>query len=212
MRIPPFVAASTLAALAACTPPPDAAAGAGRLTSAVRVEEPVALPSAVLTDVDGRPYDLLADSRAPVTLVFFGYTSCPDICPVHMANLGAALRTLPLEIARQIDVLFVSTDPERDTPERLRTWLAALHPRFVGLRGTRAEVTAIERSLGVPASVVEPDDEGGEPFVGHAAQVLAFVGDTARLAYPWGTRQRDWIRDLPMLVGGEDPLATAREP
>jgi protein SCO1/2 len=125
-----------------------------------------------------------------------------------MANLAAVFRDLPLEVTRQVDVLFVTTDPERDTAARLESWLGALHPRFVGLRGTREQIVALEAEMGIPVSVVSPDEEtrDGGYFVGHAAQVLAFTADdTARVAYPWGTRQRDWIRDLPRLVRGEVP-------
>lgn len=172
------------------------------------LESPVPLPDAVLESHDGEPFDLRADTGGEVTLVFFGYTHCPDICPVHMANLAAVFRDLPLEVTREIDVLFVTTDPERDTNERLREWLGALHPRFVGLRGDRESIVALEEAMGIPVSVVSPDEEtaDGGYFVGHAAQVLAFTADdTARVAYPWGTRQRDWLRDLPRLVRGETP-------
>jgi protein SCO1/2 len=190
----------------ACTPAPDASRSAGG-SSAARLDPPVELPAAVLDGVDGRPFDLRDGTPGSVTLLFFGYTHCPDICPVHMANLAAVLRDLPLEISREVDVLFVTTDPERDTPERLGEWLSALHPRFVGLRGTRSEVNDLERSLGLPPSVVVADSASRDGLVGHAALVLAFgPGDTARVAYPWGTRQRDWLRDLPRLVRGENPF------
>lgn len=170
------------------------------------VEPPVEMPVATLTTVDGEPFALPVGSSGRVTLLFFGYTNCPKICPVHMATLAEAMRFLPLEVSRRIDVLFVTTDPKRDTPERLREWLGSLHPRFVGLRGTRGEVERLEGLLGLPVSVVEED------FVGHASQVLAFGPDgVARTAYPFGTRQRDWIRDLPLLVAGEWPRGP-REP
>lgn len=172
------------------------------------LDHPVALPHAVLESHDGEPFDIRADTEGDVTLVFFGYTHCPDICPVHMANLAAVFRDLPLEVTRRVDVLFVTTDPERDTNERLKEWLGALNSSFVGLRGDRDQIAALEEAMGIPLSVVSPDEEtaDGGYFVGHAAQVLAFTADdTARVAYPWGTRQRDWLRDLPKLVRGETP-------
>ena len=175
---------------------------------AVALERPVALPAAVLESHTGEPFDLRSSTTGDLTLVFFGYTYCPDICPVHMANLAAVFRDLPLEVTRRVDVLFVTTDPERDTAERLESWLGTLHPRFVGLRGTREQITALEAEMGIPVSVVAPEEEtaDGGYFVGHAAQVLAFTADdTARVAYPWGTRQRDWLRDLPGLIEGELP-------
>ncbi len=177
---------------------------------AVRLEHAVTLPDASLQAHTGAPFNLRTDTHGTVTLVFFGYTHCPDICPVHMANLAAVFDDLPLEVTREIDVLFVTTDPDRDTPERLSEWLGALDSRFVGLRGSRDEIARLETAMGIPPSVVAPDQEVGASgyFVGHAAQVLAFTADdTARVAYPWGTRQRDWLRDLPRLVRGESPFA-----
>jgi protein SCO1/2 len=205
------LAVSGVVAAAACSDagaPPAAADGAGGRA----IDPPVALPPFTLTDQHGEPFELRGDTPGRVTLLFFGYTNCPDICPVHMANLAAVMRDLPLELTRQVDVLFVTTDPDRDTPERLDEWLGQLHPRFVGLWGSREEIAALEAAVGVPGSVVAPDTPSpdGGYFVGHAAQVLAFgPDDVARVAYPWGTRQRDWIRDLPVLVAGGDPLAEA---
>ena len=206
-----MLAVSGVVAAAACSDagaPPAAADGAGGRA----IDPPVALPPVTLTDQHGEPFELRGDTPGRVTLLFFGYTNCPDICPVHMANLAAVMRDLPLELTRQVDVLFVTTDPDRDTPERLDEWLGQLHPRFVGLWGSREDIAALEAAVGVPGSVVAPDTPSpdGGYFVGHAAQVLAFgPDDVARVAYPWGTRQRDWIRDLPVLVAGGDPLAEA---
>jgi protein SCO1/2 len=154
----------------------------------------------------GATFDLRAGTRDRVTLLFIGYTYCPDICPVHLANLAAVLRDLPLEVAPEVRTLFVTADPQRDTPERLREWLGALHPDFVGLRGTRDEVNALEAALDLPLSVVDPGTGPEDYFVGHAGQVLAFDRQgRARAAYPWGIRQRDWRRDLPRMVRGEWP-------
>ena len=200
-----LVALTFSAASTACGPP---APGEGNEPARVFLDEPLLLPDASLEASSGGRFNLRDDTQGDVTLVFFGYTHCPDVCPVHMANLAAVLRDLPLEVTRRVDVLFITTDPERDTGERLREWLGSLHPRFIGLRGTREEITDIEEALGIPVSVVSPDEEtaDGGYFVGHAAQVLAFTrGDTAHVAYPWGTRQRDWLSDLPVLVRGELP-------
>ncbi len=166
--------------------------------------DPLPRPDFSLTDTGGRPYDFRAETEGKLTLLFFGYTHCPDVCPVHMANIAAVMGDLPTEITRNMEVVFVTTDPGRDTPERLREWLDGFSSSFVGLRGSREEVTALERRLGLPPSVVdtvEAERSGDDVFVGHAAQVLAFQpDDTARVAYPWGTRQRDWRRDLPRLA------------
>jgi protein SCO1/2 len=184
---------------------------------------PLEKPDFTFTDVEGRPYDFRAETEGFVTLLFFGYTNCPDICPVHLANIGAVLRDLPAETARRIKVVFVTTDPARDTPERMREWLRAIHPAFIGLRGPLDEVHAAEASLLLPSSVVEqphsatPDPAGGHPaasaastatgsppgdyLVGHASAVVAFTADgLSRVMYSSETRQQDWRRDLPRLV------------
>lgn len=201
------------AAVLACSGGPGADPADGAYAGE-ELSEPVAKPSFTLTEVEeGRPYRFREETDGYLTLLFFGYTHCPDICPVHMANLGEVMRDLPLEVERRIRVVFVSTDPERDTRERIREWLAGFHPSFVGLRGTREEVRAIEEELGLAASVVQGHGDGDEDYVvGHAAQVLAFeADDTARVAYPWGTRQRDWLRDLPKLVARDGAAGTSVE-
>ena len=174
------------------------------------VLEPGARPDFTLSDVDGRDFRFREETENQLALLFFGYTNCPDVCPVHMAGIASVLRDLPWEIRDRIRVVFVSTDPERDTPERLREWLAGFDNRFVGLRGDMEEVNRIQAELGLPTAVrlAEPADEdgGGAYEVGHAAQVLVFGAGDLRLAYPFGTRQADWTEDLPLL-GSELPPA-----
>ncbi len=169
--------------------------------------EPGPRPEFTLENTEGQPFDFRAGTADQLALLFFGYTNCPDICPVHMAGIAAVLRDLPWEVRDRIRVVFVTTDPVRDTPERLREWLAGFDPSFVGLRGEIDEVNRIQTDLGLPASVRLADRGDGEPGyeVGHAAQVLVFGGSDLRLAYPFGTRQADWKRDLPRLVAGLGP-------
>lgn len=214
--------------LPACTDGGDVGEGAASRSApsasdasvGVPLEKPIPKPDFVLTDVsDGEPFHFAEETEGFVTLVFVGYTHCPDVCPVHMANLAAVLPELPGDVSERIRVVFISSDPERDTPERIRSWLDSFHPSFVGLRGSRDEIRDVEQILGLPPSVVEEGRSGGggdsgegddraaagrtpeDYFVGHAAQVLAFeLDDTARVGFPWGTRQRDWRRALPRLV------------
>ena len=168
------------------------------------IDPPVAKPSLSLTDTHGRSYDLESETEGYVTLLFFGYTRCPDICPVHMANLGAVFKKLLPEVRNQIRVVFVSTDPERDTPEQLRAWLDGFDRSFVGLRGSLEEVDEALASLMLPGIAVLPaKHDGTPPLVGHPAAILAFDRDgMARIRYPFGVRQADWAHDLPLLVDG----------
>ena len=171
----------------------------------IALENPPPKPSFTLDDVNGQPFDFAAETDGFVTFLFFGYTSCPDVCPVHMASLAAVRRELPAELQRTMKVVFVTTDPERDTPERMRDWLGNFDPDFIGLTGEKAVVDSIQLSLGLPPSIYEPPDEDGFYIVGHASQVLGFSPDgTVRVIYPFGTRQSDWVHDIPRLAAATD--------
>jgi len=93
--------------------------------------------------VDESANDVTADDfSGTLRLVFFGYTSCPDICPVTLQNIGMALNSLN-SLAAQVTVLFISIDPKRDTPERLAQYTDAFHASIVGLTGTHEQITAV---------------------------------------------------------------------
>ncbi len=181
------------------------ATGAGVVSGRLRGVEPPnpePKPAFTLTDLDGRRYDFRAETAGRLTFLFFGYTYCPDICPVHLANLAAALARLPRADADRVRVVFVTTDPKRDTPERMRVWLGAFDPTFVGLTGSRAELEAAQRAAGVVPTVAQPAPGDTNYAVGHAAQVIAYGPDgNMRAQYPFGTRQKDWAHDLPILLG-----------
>jgi protein SCO1/2 len=164
-------------------------------------------PDFTLSDTEGRPFDFRARTDGLLTLLFFGYTHCPDVCPIHMANIAAVLRDLDYADRSRVRVVFVTTDPERDTRARMRAWLDRFDGSFIGLRGTPAEIDAIQAALHLPAAIRQPSRPGPLPgayAVGHAAQVIAFTADgRARVVYPFGTRQSDWAHDLPVLLDAE---------
>jgi protein SCO1 len=191
-----------LAVLAGCEPLPESAPPVQGYRG-IATESVLEKPRVVLTDTEGRPFDFVRDTEGRVALLFFGYTECPDICPVHMTNLGAVLNDLPRDMRERFVVVFVTTDPEHDTPERMREWLDRLGRGFVGLTGSQVEVEAMQRELGLPVAV-KIEREKGQYTVAHAAQILAFTRDgTARIQYPFGTRQADWAHDLPRLAEEE---------
>ncbi len=163
------------------------------------------LPDAVekvdftLTATDGTPFSFSRETDGFVTLLFFGYTNCPDVCPIHMANLAAVLAKLPPDVSNQIKVVMVTTDPDRDDPERLRSWLHGFDRSFIGLTGPLDEVNEIQQTLRLPPATRASTAD--EYTVGHASQVVAFTTDNlAHVVYPFGTRQHDWAHDLPLLV------------
>ena len=164
---------------------------------------PLAKPSFTLTDTEGRPFDFRKETDGSLTLLFFGYTNCPDICPVHLGNIHTVLQQMPYDIASRTKVVFVTTDPERDTPAKLRAWLDNFDPSYIGLRGTLDEVNRIQAQLHLPPAVAGAAHGADSSYdVGHAAQVIAFspTDNLAHVVYPFGTRQQDWANDLPKLM------------
>jgi protein SCO1 len=206
---PAFLVAVAMAAVAAaaCGEPPGQGGDQRRIDTGWRgivLAEPVEKRDFALTDTDGREFRFRESTDGFVTLLFFGYTNCPDVCPVHMANLAAVLPRMPWEVRQRLKVVFVTTDPERDTPARIREWLDHFDRSFIGLYGELDEVNRIQASLGLPPAARErpsDTDDGGGYYVGHSSQMLAFTTDgRARVTYPFGTRQEDWAHDLPKLV------------
>lgn len=177
------------------------AEGGGRAYRGAMLAHPIPRPSFTLTDTRGQPFDFRAKTDDTVTLLFFGYLNCPDVCPVHMANIASVMHNLPYEVTGHLRVVFITTDPARDTPEKLQSWLSNFDPSFIGLRGTPEQVKAIEKAVDVAPAVAAAPDSTGSYEVGHAAQVIAFTrDDSAHVVYPFGTRQADWAHDLPLLV------------
>jgi protein SCO1 len=195
-----------VAASLGCRPKERAADGADAGAAAYGLRgslypAPLAKPALVLTDTHGQPYDFRRETAGYLTLLFFGYTNCPDVCPIHMANLGAVIPKLPPDVQERIRVVFVTTDPARDTPERLKTWLHNFSDAFVGLTGDTATINAAQRALFLPPPEIGPPDSTGAYAVGHAAAVIAFTpDDLAHVRYPFGVRQSDWAHDLPRLL------------
>jgi protein SCO1/2 len=109
--------------------------------------------SLALADVDGKPRTL-AEFKGRAVVIFFGYTQCPDVCPTSMAELAQAKKALGADGAR-VQGLFVTVDPERDTAQVLRDYLAAFDPGFVGLRGTADETKAAAKEFKVFFAKVE---------------------------------------------------------
>jgi protein SCO1/2 len=164
------------------------------------VTPPLPKPAFVLTDTSGADFDFRHKTEGYLTLLFFGYTYCPDQCPMHMANLGAALKKLPAGMANQVKLVFVTTDPARDSPAVLRRWLDLFDRHFIGLTGTERAIGAVERAAGVPVAV-KTGALNGNYGVSHANFVLAYTKDNlAHVIYPGGVSKDDWVHDVPMLI------------
>jgi len=100
----------------------------------------------------------LADLRGKVVLIYFGYSACPDICPTNLAIISLALRALSPDEQEQVRVVFVSVDPERDTPAQLADYVSYFHPRMIGVTGTEGAVAAAASAYG--AAYQRNEDSG----------------------------------------------------
>lgn len=116
-----------------------------------------------------------ADSRGKTTLLYFGYTSCPDVCPTTLSNLAQALKRLGPK-ANSVRVLFVSVDPRRDSVQVLRRYTSAFGPQFVGLTGTDGQLTSLTKRYRVAYRRDAPDSNG-DYAVYHSSAVFVFDGD-----------------------------------
>ena len=151
-----------------------------------------------LPDVDGKPRTL-ADWKGKVTVVFFGYTQCPDVCPTTMTELAAIRKSLGAE-GDKLQSVFVTIDPERDTPEILKAYVANFGPGFTALRGTPEQTAAAAKEFKVFFAKV-PGRNGGNYTMDHSA--ASFVFDPAgrvRLYVPYGGDAKKFAADLKQLV------------
>jgi len=179
------------------------------LHGVVPTELPAKATLNTLTDVSGAPFDLRARTSGKVTLLFFGYTNCPDVCPTTMADIAAALGEVKPDVRAQIAVVFVTSDPDRDTGPVLTRWLRQFDASFIGVRGPFDQIQADAEALGVPLAKPEVQADGSIQ-VAHGSQVIAFSrDDRVRVLYLAGTSVQNYIDDLPKLTaersGAEQP-------
>ena len=142
-------------------------------------------PDFRLTDHDGKERTL-ADFRGKVVAMFFGYTHCPDVCPTTLSDMANALKALGPD-AQRVQVLFVTVDPKRDTPELLREYVPAFNPTFLGLHGDAAATAKVTKDFKIYAA--ERPGKTPETYtVDHSAQTLVFdAKGKLRLMLAYGT-------------------------
>lgn len=194
------------------------------------VDPPLEMAPVTLRDTDGNPVRIDRLSSGKVTAFFFGFTNCDDVCPTTMADLASARRSLPPQVADQVELVFITVDPERDTPQVLRTWLDQFDTDILGLRGPVATVHEAERSLYASESgkaLIDPsptngndhsDDHGDEAEhaekstgghthggagyeVEHTSVVYLFGPDSETVIYTGDGTVDDYAADFEQLVG-----------
>ncbi|WP_198422475.1 SCO family protein [Streptomyces sp. QHH-9511] len=175
--------------------------------AATVLDRPFTKPDLVLTDTKGQKFDLRERTKGKPTLIYFGYTHCPDVCPLTMSNIAIAKKQLPKPDQEKLQVVFVTTDPERDTSAELAKWLpAAGDPSFTGLTGDFSAIQAGARQIGIGIDPPKKEKDGSVVSM-HGAQVIAFspTTDQGYVLYGEDTTVDDYAKDLPKIIKGENP-------
>jgi protein SCO1/2 len=216
MRLRHWPTGAVLAALAlgltACGSSSDGSSGepAAVITASQEagtvVDTPFPKPDLILTDTAGKKYDLVKETKGKPTLIYFGYTHCPDVCPTTMSDIAIAKSKLSAADRAKLQVVFITTDPARDSPKRLGEWLDAQDKSFVGLTGDFTTIQAGARSVGIDVEKPVKEKDGSITST-HGAQVLAYSpkDDMAHVLYMSGTTSDQFLHDLPTIIKGKTP-------
>jgi protein SCO1/2 len=157
----------------------------------------MAAPALNLQGTDGRPIDLTR-FKGKVVLLAFGFSNCGEVCPITLATLAGAKKKLGADGAN-VQIVYVTVDPERDTAPQMKKYLAAFDPTFIGGVGTRAEIDAAQKNYGISSSKnANPD---GSYTIGHSSSV--YMIDRAgglRAVMPYGRSSDDFVHDLKILL------------
>jgi protein SCO1/2 len=139
----------------------------------------------------------LSHYRGKVVVLGFGYTNCPNVCPATLAVLAMAHRKLGA-LGSQVQVIYLTVDPERDSAERLKEYLAAFDPTFVGGTGTAAQMAAVRLSYGVSAQKL---GSGSNYAVAHSSFIYLITREgKLRALMPFGHKADDYVHDISMLL------------
>jgi protein SCO1/2 len=154
-----------------------------------------------LTTDEGKPYSLATDTTEPLTLVFFGYTHCPDICPTVLASMASGLAKLTSAQRKQVQVLFITSDPDRDTGPVLRDYLRRFDPSFLGLTGPLPTIAKVGKSIGIFVDEGEELSGGGYDPNSHGSYVIG-INDKHEALIVWGgdTAPSEFAQDIRFLL------------
>jgi protein SCO1/2 len=155
-------------------------------------------PEITLIRADGQPFRLSAE-KGKLVFLFFGYTSCPDVCPTTMAEMRQVGQAVGAK-ADQFDVVFVTVDPNRDTPEKVQKYVSVFDPGFIGLSGSMDELHLVWDKYGVYRQV-EASTSPTDYAVTHSSRLyLVDRQGNLRLSYAFGTSPDDIAYDVQLLL------------
>lgn len=153
-----------------------------------------------LTDFDGKPRSL-SGFKGKAVVLFFGYTHCPDVCPTTLSDLAAALRQMGKDAGR-VQVLFVTIDPERDTPQILKQYVPSFDPGFLGLYGNALETKKVADEFHVVYRKVQIEDSMKHYAMDHTAGCFVFdPSGRLRIRMEYGEKPAEMARDLESMLG-----------
>jgi protein SCO1/2 len=156
-------------------------------------------PTINLARSNGEQFQL-EDLRGKIVLLFFGYTSCPDVCPTTMAELKTALDRIGPERAEKVKVVYVTVDPQRDDPQRVQEYANHFNKEFIGLSGPETDLAKIWSDYGVFRSVAEGSPATGY-LVDHTARITLIDQEgNLRASYGFETPVEDIVHDLNLLL------------
>lgn len=181
------------------TPEPETAASGDdeQETRGLVLDQRMPAPDFELTDHEGNPFRL-SDHEGRVTAIFFGYTHCPDICPLTLMHMGAAAEELG-DDAEDALFLFISVDPERDTPEQMAKYVDRVDTEIIGLTGELDEMEEVWEAYDITVEI-EPRDDG-EYLVNHSAQIWVLdQNGQAALILPPSADGGDMAHDMQWLL------------
>jgi len=188
-----------MSVLALCLqlPPATWAASGTELIAGV-FDPPREAPELALEGSHGKPLNL-SDYRGKVVILGFGFTSCTNVCPVTLAVLAQARKQLG-SLGEQVQVVYVTVDPQVDSAERMRTYLEAFDPSFVGGTGSEAMLEAVREQYGIIAS---REEEGPNYTYAHSSYVFLIDREgRLRALMPYGHTPEDFAHDLRELLAG----------
>ena len=139
----------------------------------------------------------LADYRGKTVVLYFGYAACPDVCPTSLGLLSLALRKLTAQELDNLQVMFISVDPERDTVDHLKIYAEAFHPNMIGITGTAKEIAAVARHYGVMYAKVEMSNSALGYSVDHSSRYYVVGKDGAVKKFiEHGTSPEEIVKSL----------------
>ena len=153
-----------------------------------------------LTDQNGQRFTL-GEQEGKVTLMFFGFTYCPDVCPLTLSTWKKVRESLTEDEAQKVEFVYITVDPERDTPEKLKAHLAVFHPDFIGLTGTQEELQPVYAGYGVYREKDQISDSATGYLVNHTASIyLLDRNGIWKLKHSNDARPEDIVHDIRLLL------------